>query len=139
MGSPLIGSFQTRVNQQNPFGVAGDFASANPRATALTPETGAFIAGPNGVTIGKFAWVESDNRTVTNYGQAGTIPRGFVHRDQQGLLTQYLQAAGSIIPPGFPVTLMVAGDFLATNAASAAQDGRFLWLSWHFSSLSQRK
>jgi hypothetical protein len=120
MGSPLIGSFQTRVNQQNPLGVAGDFASANPRSTALTPETGAFIAGPNGVTIGKFAWVESDNRTVTNYGQAGTIPRGFVHRDQQGLLTQYLQGAGMLIPPGFPVTLMVAGDFLATNAGTSS-------------------
>ena len=120
MGSSLIGSFQTRVNTYNPFGVAGDFASANPRATALTPETGALVAGPNGVTIGKFAWVEPDGRTVTNYGQAGVVPRGFVHRDQQGLLTQYLQSAGMLIAPGFPVTLMTQGDFLAVNAGSGA-------------------
>ena len=115
MGSNLIGSFQTRVNLYNPLGVAGDFASANPRATALTPDGGALIAGPKGVTIGKFAWVESDGRTVNNYASGAVKPTGFVHRDQQSLLTQYLQAAGTLIPPGFPVTLMVAGDFLATD------------------------
>jgi hypothetical protein len=116
MGSPLIGSFQTRVNLYNPLGVAGDFASANPRASALTTDGGALIAGPNGVTIGKFAWIEADGRTVTNQGQYPALPDGFVHRDQQGLLTQYLQAAGTLIPPGFPVTLMVQGEFLAYNA-----------------------
>ncbi len=120
MGSNLIGSFQTRVNLANPFGVAGDFASANPRATALTPDGGALIAGPNGVTIGKFAWVESDGRTVNNYASGAVKPTGFVHRDQQALLTQYLQAAGMLIPPGFPVTLMVAGDFLATDLGPSA-------------------
>ena len=88
MGSPLIGSFQTRVNLYNPLGVEGDFASANPRATALTPEGGALIAGSSGVTIGKFAWIEVDGRSVTNSGQTSSQPDGFVHRDQQGLLTQ---------------------------------------------------
>jgi hypothetical protein len=113
----LIGSFQTRVNTHNPYGVEGDFASANPRATALTPgDSGAFVAGPNGVTIGSFAWVGTDGRTVTSQGQYPAQPDGFVHRDQQGLLTEYLQAAGTLIPPGFPVTLMRAGDFLDKNA-----------------------
>lgn len=109
-----IGSFQTRVNLYNPLAVAGDFASANPRATVLTPEA-AFVAGPNGVMIGKFAWVAADGVTVNNYASAGVTPDGFVHRDQQGLLTEYLQAAGLLIPPGFPVTLMADGDFWATN------------------------
>lgn len=119
MGSNLIGSFQTRVNLYNPLGVEGDFASANPRATALTGGfdangnmQGAFIAGPNGVIIGNFAWVEADGRTVNSYATGAVAPTGYVHRDQQGLLTQYLQAAGTLIPPGFPVTLMVEGDFL---------------------------
>lgn len=107
-----IGSFQKRVNLYNPLGVEGDFASANPRATALTPGDGALIAGPNGVTIGQFAWVAADGRTVNNYASGAVKPTGFVHRDQQGLLTEYLQAAGVLIPPGFPVTLMVEGDFL---------------------------
>ncbi len=119
MGSNLIGSFQTLVNLYNPLGVEGDFASANPRVTALTPgfdssgnQISGFIAGSNGVTIGNFAWVASDGRTVNNFASGAVAPSGFVHRDQQGLLTQYLQAAGSVIPPGFPVTLMVEGDFL---------------------------
>ncbi len=120
MASNLIGSFQTRVNLYNPFGVEGDFASANPRATALTPDTGALIAGPNGVTIGQFAWVEADGRTVNNFATGAVKPTGFVHRDQQGLLTQYLQAAGTLIPPGFPVTLMVEGDFLDLIAGGSA-------------------
>ncbi len=114
--SNLIGSFQTRVNLYTPFGVEGDFASANPRASALTPDSGALIAGPNGVTIGQFAWIGADGRTVTNQGQYPALPDGFVHRDQQGLLTEYLQAAGTLIPPGFPVTLMRQGDFLDKNA-----------------------
>ena len=122
MASNLIGSFQTRVNLNNPLGVEGDFASANPRATALTAGfdasgniVGALIAGPSGVTIGKFAWIEPDGRTVTSYGETDKAPAGFVHRDQQGLLTEYLQASGMLIPAGFPVTLMVAGDFLGKN------------------------
>ena len=120
MVSPLIGSFQTRVNLQNPLGVEGDFASANPRATALTTDGGALIAGPSGVAIGQFAWIGADGRTVSNSGQYPALPDGFVHRDQQGLLTQYLQAAGSIIPPGFPVTLMRKGDFLDKNTGPSS-------------------
>ena len=73
---------------------------------------GAFIAGPNGVTIGNFVWVEADGRTVNNYATGSVKPTGFVHRDQQGLLTEYLQAAGTLIPAGFPVSIMVEGDFL---------------------------
>ena len=118
--SNLIGSFQTRVNLQNPLGVEDDFASANPRASALTTDGGALIAGAAGVTIGQFAWIAADGRTVTNQGQYPNQPDGFVHRDQQGLLTQYLQAAGSVIPPGFPVTLMRAGDFLDKNTGPSS-------------------
>lgn len=122
-----IGSFQTSVNLYNPIGVEGDFASANPRATALTPgldsngnQIGGFIAGPNGVTVGQFAWVEADGQTVNNYATGNVKPTGFVHRDQQGLLTSYLQAAGTLIPPGFPVTLMVEGDFFDLIAGGSS-------------------
>ena len=123
----IIGSFQTRVNVYNPNGVEGDFASANPRGTALTPgfdangnPIGAFIAGPNGVNVGQFAWVAADGITVNNYAPAAVKPTGYVHRDQQGLATQYLQAATMLIPPGFPVTLMVEGDFLDLIAGGSA-------------------
>ena len=118
--SNLIGSFQTRVNQYNPLGVEGDFASANPRATALTPDGAAFVAGPNGVTIGNFAWIAPDGRTITNQGQYPAQPDGYVGREQQGLLTEYLQAAGTLIPPGFAVTLFRTGDFKDKNAGPSS-------------------
>ena len=123
----LIGSFQTSVNTNNPIGVEGDFASTNPRASAVNPGfdssgnmISGFIAGSNGVTIGQFAWISSDGRTVTNQGQYPKQPDGFVHRDQQGLLTQYLQAAGMLIPAGFPVTLMSRGEFFDKNVGPSA-------------------
>ena len=122
-----IGSFQGSVNLYNPPGVEGDFASANPRATALTlgfdstgAQTSGLIAGPNGVTVGQFAWLALDGVTVNNFATGAVKPTGFVHRDQQGLLTNYLQAAGTLIPPGFPVTLMVEGDFFDLIAGGSA-------------------
>jgi hypothetical protein len=120
MSSNLIGSFQQTVNLYNPIGVEGDFASRNPRATALTPNGGAFVAGASGVNIGNFAWVAEDGVTVNSFATGAVAPTGFIHRDQQGLLTEYLQAAGMLIPPGFPVTIMVAGDFLDLIAGGTA-------------------
>lgn len=102
--------FQEFVNLANPLAVAGDFASSNPRASVLAGE-GALIAGPNGVTVGQFAWVEADGRTVNNFGEGDVAPTGFVHRDQQALITTYLAEASNVIPAGFPVTLFDEGDF----------------------------
>lgn len=111
--------FQTRVNLFNPLAVAGDFASANPRASVLAGE-GGFVAGPGGVTVGRFAWVAADGRTVTNFGEGAGAPDGFVHRDQQALITVYLGEASNVIPQGFPVTLHDEGDFFATIAGGSA-------------------
>lgn len=111
--------FQKTVNQYNPPAVAGDFASANPRATVFAGE-GAFIAGPNGVTVGRFAWVAADGRTVNNFASGNGKPTGFVHREQQALITQYLAEASNVIPAGFPVTLHSEGDFFATIMGSTA-------------------
>lgn len=103
--------FQGSVNQQNPIGVAGDFASVNPRASVFAGEA-ALVAGPGGVTIGQFAWILPDGRSVVNFGQGGIAPAGFVHRDMQALITTYLTEFGNVIPEGFPVTLFSAGEFL---------------------------
>lgn len=102
--------FQDRVNLVQAPAVEGDFASANPRAVVLAPADG-FVAGPNGVTVGQFAWVAPDGRTVNSFGEGNVAPTGYVHRDQQALITQYLGEASNVIPPGFPVTLFDAGDF----------------------------
>lgn len=112
-----MGGFQQTVNQFNPLGVEGDFAGLGPRHTVLAGD-GAFVAGPNGVIVGRYAFVLPDGRTVTNGG--GGALKGFVHRDMQALVTVYLAAFSMTIAPGFPVTLFDAGDFLARLAAGNA-------------------
>jgi hypothetical protein len=89
--------FQTQVNAQQAPAVAGDFASANPRASVVAPE-GGFVAGAGGVTVGKFAWIADDGRTVQSFGNAPNAPDGFVHRDQQALITAFLGEASNVIP-----------------------------------------
>lgn len=102
--------FQNLVNLTPPPAVNGDFASTNPRAVVLAGPNG-LIAGPQGLTIGQFAWVAADGITVDNFGIGNVAPTGFVHRDQQGLITTYLAESSLVVPAGFPVTLFDAGDF----------------------------
>lgn len=107
--------FQTAVhNDPNPA-VAGDFASANPRASVVAGP-GAFVAGSGGANIGLFAWADA-NGLVTNAGSG--VPTGFIHRDLQGLITAWLAEASMNIPQGLPVTLMSAGDFWAKTLTTA--------------------
>lgn len=121
--------FQKSVNLNNPLAVEGDFASANPRATVLAGE-GALVAGPLGVTTGRFAWVSADNKTVTNYGEGAAAPSGFVHREQQALITAYLAEFSNLVPSGFPVTLHDAGDFFAKVNGQASTVGAAIYASY---------
>jgi len=111
--------FQTQVNAQPAPAVAGDFASSNPRASVLVGE-GGFIAGVGGVTVGRFAWIDDDGVTVLSHGTATRAPDGFVHREQQALITTYMAETSNVIPEGFPVILMNAGDFWARLTGSNA-------------------
>ena len=112
--------FQTQVNAQQAPACAGDFASANPRAATVSPE-GGFVAGAAGVTVGRFAWIQSDGVTVLNTGTGK--PNGFIHRDQQALISTYLAESGNLIPVGFPVTLMRTGDYWAKANNNSAVKG----------------
>lgn len=112
-------TFQKQVNSTPAPAVAGDFASANPRATVLAGP-GGLVAGVGGVTVGKFAWVDTDGKTVRSHGTATRAPNGFVHREQQALITGYLDEASNIIPQGFPVVLHNEGDFWAKLVGSNA-------------------
>lgn len=112
--------FQTQVNAQQAPAVAGDFASSNPRAAVVAPE-GGFVAGAAGVTVGRFAWVQSDGKTVLNTGTGK--PDGFVHREQQAFITTYLAEASNVVPVGQPVTLMRTGDYFATATGNSAVKG----------------
>lgn len=114
----MSGSFQTFTNQLQAPGIAGDFASANPRATLLSSQaygqTG-FVAGPNGLTIGLFAWIDTATYRIASNSGPGA-PAGFVHRAAEGLITAYLTAFGMTIPAGFEAgNIFDAGDFFVVN------------------------
>lgn len=117
------GDFPSQVNSYPVPAVLGDFADTNPRASVLAGP-GGLIAGAAGVTVGRFAWwnqaaLDSDNAPalVNNFGSGP--PTGFVHREQQALITQYLASAGLLVPSGFAVTLMSAGSFWVVNSGTA--------------------
>lgn len=116
-----MSGFQTAVNLQPALAVEGDFASSNPTAS-YTPPEGGFVAGSAGVTVAQFAWISSDGKTVTNAGQGK--PDGFVHREQQALITTYLAESGYVIPAGFGVTLMTKGDYWDKATVAGATRGQ---------------
>lgn len=123
-------SFQRQVNLTPAPAVVGDFASTNPRATVLAGP-GGLVAGPEGVTVGKFAWVDADGITVHSHGTAPHAPAGFVHREQQGLISQYLAEQSMVIPAGWPVVLHNQGDFFAkVEGANAAAVGAALYADY---------
>lgn len=122
----MSGSFQSQVNANQAPGVEGDFASANPWFS-LDAGPNQLVAGSGGLIVGRFAWVDPSGTYAVNNGTGQ--PSGFVHRDQQGLITTYLQAYGMTVPEGFPVTLMAGGDFWAV-CSSAAQIGQKVYVNY---------
>lgn len=110
---------QATVNTVPAPAVAGDFASANPRFTALAGP-GGYVAGALGTLVGAFCWQDwsflDPDGNPTNINSFGGGPvTGFIARYQQGLITQFLQDASMVIPPGFDVTVMSGGDFWVVN------------------------
>ena len=114
-----MSGFQKSVNLTQAPAIAGDFASANPRASTLAP-VGGFVAGDDGITVGNFAWVDTDSITLLNSGDIDVAPIGFVHREQQALIQNYLSERSNNVPKGFPVTLSNEGDFYATLTGNVA-------------------
>lgn len=110
--------FQTRANILPPVAVAGDFASDNPRAAVLAG-VNAFVAGANGVTVGRFAWTDSTDTLVSNSNGTAVAPRGFVAREMQAMIQQYLQEASNEVPEGMPITLYHQGDFWVQTNSNA--------------------
>lgn len=111
--------WQTSVNTVPAPGVEGDFCDSNPRQV-LDAGPGGLVADEAGVSVGRFAWtnyggIDADNApTLVNTFGSGK-PDGFVHREQQALITVYLDDATLLIPEGFPVTLFTRGGFFVKN------------------------
>lgn len=123
-------AFQTQVGSIQAPAVAGDWASANPRASVLAGE-GALISGRgviNGVSVegavvGRFGWtsyesVDNDEApgTVNTYGSG--LPAGLVHRNQQALITQWLGSATMVYNRGQQIALFNDVDMWVVNDGS---------------------
>lgn len=109
-------SFQTGLNRDLPRGVAGDFASTNPRNSILAGEA-ALVAGEP-LTVGQFAFADLTTGKVYKVFAAGRAI-GFVHRNNQAVVPLG-QAASMTIPTGKEVALFSNGDFYAVAPAVVA-------------------
>lgn len=116
-----MSEFQQQVNGVQAPAVAGDFCDANPRVS-YNAGKGALVAGAAGLTVGLFAWVtmDADGQPYSAVNSGAGVPQGFVHREQQGLITTYLDGAGMTVPEGFPVTLHTHGGFWMKNETGGA-------------------
>jgi hypothetical protein len=115
--------FQTRVNRQVPPAVIGQYASMNPRASALAG-AGQFRSGgslnylsaANLAVIGNFAW--GQGQFATSQKPSGASVGGFVANELQTVIP-FPDASNPLYPNpvrlavegGFPVTLNTHGDF----------------------------
>lgn len=112
--------FQTQVYVQPTMAIAGDFASTNPRFV-VDAGPGGLVAGTN-LFVGRFAWTTppldpNGTAQIANCNGSGSVT-GFVHREQQGIFTAYLQEVSMQIAQGFPITLFSGGDFWVVNSGS---------------------
>jgi len=118
-----MSNFQSQVNVQPARGVAGDFCDANPRAT-VNAGPGGLVSG-TALYAGRFAWlsasqVDGDGApAVANSFGSGPVV-GFLHRDQQALITGFLEASTMKMLPGTGITLFEAGGFWVVNDGAAA-------------------
>lgn len=109
--------FQSVVNTDPAPAIEGDFASANPRRSLLAGPS-QFVAGPGGLTVGRFAWANTVTNYANNFNNGGLL-MGFVHRNQPVVITAWLGEAVMTVTQGLEVTLFDGGDYWARFAAGA--------------------
>ncbi|QHJ76310.1 MAG: hypothetical protein [Caudoviricetes sp.] len=108
-------SFQKSVPYSWAPGVEGDIASANYVSSVIPDGDAALMAGPEGLVIGRFAWV--DENYATNKQPSGKAkPSGFVMRNLNTTFIQCNDQASMTYLPGMPVALMKGGDFFARSS-----------------------
>lgn len=109
--------FQTVVNNQPAPGEAGDFYGVNPRASVIGGP-GMYRAPEDGLIVGNFCWVNPATGEVSqSYLPGGII--GFLHRENNAVITEFLGEAVYVVYRGLPVTLFDQGDFWARFADGA--------------------
>lgn len=109
-------SFQTALNRDLPRGVAGDFASTNPRNSILAGE--ASLVAAEDLTVGQFAFADLATGKVYAAFAAGRRV-GFVHRNNRAIVALG-STSSMIIPTGREVALFSSGDFYVVAPATVA-------------------
>lgn len=109
-------TFQQDINRDLPRGVAGDFASTNPRQNMVAGEA-ALVAGEP-ITVGQFAFADLDTGKVYAENDTG-LRVGFVHRNNQAIVPLG-QSASMVIPAGREVALFTSGDFYVMAPGTVA-------------------
>lgn len=110
--------FQTVVNIQPAPAVEGDFASADPRFAVLAGP-GQLVAGPNGMIVGRFAWLDGTYTQASSTGSGA--PAGFASRRgnmANSIITVFLAESTMLVPKGMGVTLYREGDFWVKNSGT---------------------
>ena len=107
--------FPTQVQTQPAPAVAGDFSSVNPRF-AVFGDQGAMVSGAK-LTVGCFAWVDPFSGSVLNSSGSGPVT-GFIGRNQQGLITQFLAETSMQVLPGTQCFAYSGGDFWMKNTGT---------------------
>lgn len=120
--------FQTSVNANPAPGLEGGWASANPHFSRLTPGNGdptlstysAWVAGPNGVTVGRFTFANTATGVCTSAhpGVSTTIVCA-LHRYYPVIITTWLGQSSMVLTSGLEVDPMESADLWYRFAAGA--------------------
>lgn len=108
--------FQNSIRDNQAPGVKGDFASTNPFSSILAGP-GSLVAPAGGLIVGNFAWVGPNGEVSQSFVAGYQI--GFLGRNEQALITEFLGESTLVVPEGFPVVLFNEGDFWAQFLAGA--------------------
>ncbi len=111
--------FQSSVSQVPSPGVEGDFATLNP-FYEYPAGPGGLVAGANGVTVGRFCWLDptflDPDNAPTPVNNTGTgQPIGILGRRQQGVITVFLAEASLVVPAGLPIGVLSSADLWIKN------------------------
>lgn len=115
----MSGPYQTQVQYQPAVAVAGDFCDTNPRYFLDAGQFG-LVAGPAGVTIGRFCWVsytqiDADNAPAQVNSFGSGVPSGLVPREQQADITTYLADSSLLVNPGFAMEVATDANMWVKN------------------------
>lgn len=126
-----MAGFQTSVQINPAFGVAGDFGQIGPWTT-VPALAGELTASSAGVTIGGFAWADDSTGVVYSQKPNLTSTRfGFVGRaGQRAIITTYLAEAVFLVAPGFEITLYNGGSYLYSVPTGGSTVGQKLFAKY---------